>query len=287
MLLQKLVPRPLRLRYGAPLVDAYFEAKVRARLLLGHRGDLPDFIIIGAQKSGTTSLYYATTKHSSIDRPIRKEIHYFDEHADRPVAWYRGHFPTTPSGRLTGEASPSYLFYPGVAERIQSFLPEVSLIVLLRDPVDRAISHYHHETVRGRENSSMRQAFEREIDEVPTRLEQARSMNAGHYDYELSHQSYLHRGLYANQLERWFDLFPRDQIHIGFSGDFFRSQGDYVQKVHSFLGIQPETPGDLRTRNVGRYDDPDQYVVDMLEEFFSAPNRRLEELLDREVPWDY
>ena len=117
-------------------------------------GGLPDFIIIGAQKSGTTSLYRFIVKHPAIAPATKKEVHYFSIWYKFGELWYRSHFPTnlsrynfykrTNQKLLSGEASPVYLFYPVVPGRMKELLPDVKLIVILRNPVDRAYSHYHH-----------------------------------------------------------------------------------------------------------------------------------------------
>ena len=115
---------------------------------------LPDFLISGAQRGGTTSLYNYLQAHPCFELPTTKELHFFDRKFHRGLAWYRAHFPTylekcfaqRIQGRafLTGEATPNYLFHPLVSRRVAEVLPRVKLIVLLRNPVDRAFSHYHH-----------------------------------------------------------------------------------------------------------------------------------------------
>ena len=128
------------------------------RLVTAPQHALPDFLLLGAQKAGSTSLYVHLMQHPQIIGVARKELHFFDYKSALGSWWYRTNFPTKAEmaqrsaalGKpvLTGEASPYYLFHPHAARRIARLLPDVKLIALLRNPVDRAFSHYHHE-VRG------------------------------------------------------------------------------------------------------------------------------------------
>src|SRR5215216_7751234 len=131
---------------------------------------LPDFLVLGAQKAGTTALYAYLRRHPQIAGPSWKEVSFFDRHYARGESWYRGNFPSRPATWLArrragaepivGEASPGYLFHPHAPQRVATLLPNVRLIALLRDPVDRALSHYHHELALGRESLSFEEAIE-------------------------------------------------------------------------------------------------------------------------------
>ena len=129
-------------------------------------GALPDFFIIGAKKCGTTFLYHLLGQHPHVEAAKKKEIHYFDHHFSKGNDWYRSHFPppTWKEGRrsITGESSPYYLFHPHAARRMAGVVPRARLIVLLRNPVDRAYSHYHQEAGRGHEPLTFEEAIEAE-----------------------------------------------------------------------------------------------------------------------------
>ena len=149
--------------------------RYRARVLTAPARALPDFVILGAQKAGTTSLYAYLCAHPDVRAAARKEVHYFDLNYARGATWYRSMFPLAAGlarerrgGRrvLVGEASPYYLFYPLAAERAGAVVPSAQLIVLLRDPVERAWSHYRHEVKAGREPLE----FEAALAAEPTRL---------------------------------------------------------------------------------------------------------------------
>ena len=120
---------------------------------------LPDFLVLGAQKAGTTALYAYLRWHPGITGPSWKEVSFFDRHWWRGPAWYRGQFPLRSGTRLVGEASPSYLFHPLAPERVRALVPDARLVALVRDPVARAYSHYQHEVALGREPLSFEDAL--------------------------------------------------------------------------------------------------------------------------------
>ena len=163
--LRALIPE----RIKGPLKTAVFTYR---RMSSGVR-PLPDFLVIGAARSGTTSLYRYLERHPAIAAASMKEIHYFSIDHWRGVEWYRAHFPTAMTRKIvtwrgdarcqTGEATPYYLFHPLAPERIADALPDIRLVILLRNPIDRAFSHYLHEVALGIEELP----FERAIDEEP------------------------------------------------------------------------------------------------------------------------
>ena len=137
--------------------------------------ELPDFLVIGAQKAGTTALYAYLRWHPSIAGPFWKEVSFFDRHWARGEAWYRGQFPLRSSGKLVGEASPSYVFHPLAPERVFSLVPDVKLVVLLREPGDRAYSQYQHAVALGRETLSFEDALAAEDERVRGEVERLRA----------------------------------------------------------------------------------------------------------------
>ncbi|MCC7139423.1 MAG: sulfotransferase [Planctomycetes bacterium] len=249
---------------------------------------LPSFLILGVQKGGTSSLYRWLVRHPHVLPARRKELHFFDREHDRGLRWYRGQFP----GRLregwhrvvrrrpvvTGEASPSYLPDPAVRDRVRAALPDARFVVLLRDPVERAWSHHRHFVRRGRPVPPFAEAVERE----------RRDDLAGRRRPEDA-RGYLGRGRYAEQLERWFEVFPREQFLVLRSEDVFASPAEHVRRVVDFLGLAPLDP----TRWVGEFDvwnrglsldlDPDTRRV--LEDYFAPHEDRLVALLGPTFRW--
>ncbi|NEQ70187.1 MAG: sulfotransferase domain-containing protein [Symploca sp. SIO2D2] len=252
----------------------------------------PSFIIAGAQKAGTTSLYYYLSQHRRIRASFKKEIHYFDGGLNPEIdtfqqgeRWYRSHFPLKASMRLNQmafEASPLYLHNPLSADRIASFDSNIKIIVILRNPVERAISHYFHEKRRGREKLPMTDAFAKEEERLKSSLEsQDFKSNA------FIHCSYKSRGLYAEQLARYMKAFSRKQILVLESDTFFSKPSNTLQKIFKFLEIETELPiENLKPRNVGNNrTKADPKIYDYLENYFRPKNQELYELLDETYCW--
>jgi hypothetical protein len=257
---------------------------------------LPDFLIIGAQRAGTTSLYRYLVEHPDIAPAMpSKGVHYFDTQFHKSSAWYKGHFPTVLAARyvkfrrgvdlLTGEASPYYLFHPAVPRRVAEALPDVKLIVLLRNPVDRAYSHYANEAARGFETLSFEEALEQE----PSRLEgEAEKLEANprYNSFAHQHYSYLARGLYRAQLERWHAFFAPDQLHIASSEHFWADPEEVLGEVQDFLGVERRPLGAYQKYNARNRQPLPPAVRGRLEEFFAEPNRLLFENLGVDFGWN-
>lgn len=245
---------------------------------------LPQFVIIGAQRGGTRSLYRYLAAHPDILPAATEEVHYFSLFFDRGLRWYQAQFPPSEPGRLTGEASPYYLYHPLAPERIRAVVPEAKLIVLLRDPVDRAYSHYQLEARQGNEPLS----FEDAIAAEPERLagEAARIADDDTYiSFGHQHYSYLARGHYLEQLRRWLKLFPRDQLLVLKSEDFFQHPAGLYRRVTDFLGLEPR---DLVARPVPTHAPPEPIASETrqrLQTYFAAENAGLSELVGAEMTW--
>ena len=255
---------------------------------------LPDFVIIGAQKAGTSSLYRYLASHPSVAPAARKEVHYFDWAFERGTSWYRAHFPTALYRRvfdattrrrlLVGEASPYYLFHPHVPRRLRALLPQAKLIVLLRDPVERTLSSYHHQVRRGRESLPFDDAIARETDRLAAEVERLQQdelyKSAVHRNF-----SYLARGIYADQLALWFEHFPRDQFLILRSEDFFNDTATIFREVLDYLQLPAWQPESFRRFNAADYPPMDAETRRQLVEYFAPHNARLYELLQRDFEW--
>ncbi|GLW26391.1 deacetylase sulfotransferase [Microbispora amethystogenes] len=209
---------------------------------------LPSFLIAGAQRCGTTSLYRALSRHPLVMKPVlRKGVHYFDMAYDRGLPWYRAHFPLVTTARALGrrhggrvqafESTPYYLFHPLAGARIAADLPGVKLIVLVRDPVERACSAHAHELARGYETEP---SFERAVELEPLRLagevERLRDV-PGYVSAAHRHHAYLARGRYAEQLARLEPLLGRDRILVLDSGRLFDDPASAYDRVLEFLDL--------------------------------------------------
>ena len=196
-----------------------------------------DFIVIGAQKSGTTSLWQHLRKHPDIHMPVSKELPFFTQRSPRPEdleAGMRELSAEAPSGALLGKATPDYMIgQPGVpvemvAERIAVALPEAKLIALLRDPVERAISSYTMAVRRDEETRSLDAALAQLLD--PDELAGARLRPT-------PTNSYLVAGEYGRILGSYRERFPADRMLVAFTEDLARDPGEVLDAVCGFLGV--------------------------------------------------
>jgi hypothetical protein len=248
---------------------------------------LPDFLVIGAQRCGTTSLYYYLRAHPQVLPALDKEVHFLSRHWARGESWYRAHFPLrarksrrSSTAPLTFEATPYYLFHPLAAGRAAELVPDAKLLVLLRDPVTRAWSHYRHMVRLGLEPLSFQEALEQE----PVRLagEVARLQSDPRYD-AVRHRrySYLARGAYAEQLKRWLHYYPPDRIMVLRSEALFDDPARCYCGVLEFLGLRAWTPPSfpVHTKASGLPRDMPAEARRRLEEHFAPANRQLEALL--------
>ena len=254
---------------------------------------LPDFVIIGAQKSGTTSLYNFIIRHPTIASASRKELHYFSIQYDLGESWYRSNFPTnltrhrfykkTGQKLLSGEASPTYLFFPTVPSRMKKILPDVKLIVILRNPVDRTYSHYHHNLRLNNETLSFEKAM------MLAKERHERDHTAKDTDFVPKHfrsYSYLARGAYADQLERWFKHYDRKQFLILATEDLRKNPQRILDQVFNFLEVPSFQIGDLMDKNVRIYKKMSEDTRKFLVEYFKPHNERLYRMLRRNFDWD-
>jgi len=218
-----------------------------------------------------------------------KEIHFFDNNFQKGLSWYLAKFPQHSGERrsqVTGEASPYYLFHPLCARRIHDSVPHVRLIAVLRDPADRAISHYFHEVFIGMEKRRPEEALL--WDERAVAFEEHKMIQDEPYRSLLHrHFSYKSRGLYTPQLERYFACFAPHQILILESTDLQRHTLAVMRRVYAHLGLDPDfTPEDLRRHNMGRYTKRvPAHVLDGLREYFAPHNSKLRDWLGMSFEW--
>jgi len=247
---------------------------------------LPDFLILGAQKAGTTALYAYLRRHPQITGPSWKEVSFFDRHYARGEAWYRGNFPNSLRARgLVGEASPSYLFHPLAPERVASMLPEARLIALVRNPVDRAFSHYQHEVALGREPLSFEDALAAEDERL--RGEEERMLaDPAYFSHAWWNHTYRARGRYAEQLERWLAVFPRERLLVLPSDDLLDDPAGAHGRVLEFLGAPPHRLDSYPRVFERQYEPMSPDTRARLAAEFAEPNRRLYALLGRNLDWE-
>jgi len=257
------------------------------RLTSPWRG-LPGFIIVGVQKGGTTSLFEYLSVHPNILPPFRKEIKYFDFNYHFGQGWYRANFPLRRKlalkNALTGEASPNYIFHPLGLERIASALPGIKVIAILRNPVKRAFSHYHHMREQGKETLSFEQAIEAEEGRLHGEAGRIAADNRHPSDEYFNH-SYLARGRYIEQVPRLYELFPRENILILQSEEFYARTADMYHQVLDFIGLpKVDLPG-YRVANQGKYAPMQAGTRQQLVDYFAPYNQQLYQYLQRDFGW--
>jgi hypothetical protein len=248
---------------------------------------LPGFLIVGAQRCGTTSMYRALSEHPVVRKAVlHKGVHYFDMNYERGLSWYRAHFPLVRTGRLAFESSPYYMFHPLAAARIAADLPEVKLIVLVRDPVERAYSAYAHERARGFETEPFERAIELEAQRLAGEAERI-AAEPGYLSHSHQHHAYRARGQYAEQLSRLERLFGRDQIHVVDSGDFFATPEPVYDRALDFLGLARTARGyPAFERHNARARTPiPETLRAKLDEHFTPFDERLARWLGRVPSW--
>jgi hypothetical protein len=248
----------------------------------------PDFVIIGAQKGGTTFLYDLLGQHPHVQPAMRKEIHYFDRYFDKGTAWYLSRFPAPAwtDGRksITGEATPYYLFHPHAARRMAQAVPQVRLIALLRDPIDRAHSGYRHQARQGRETLGFEEAIVAE--ESRLRGERDRMLQDEHYaSFNYQHFTYLSRGIYVDQLMEWSKYFDGDQMLVLKSESLFNQTNHVLKSVLDFLGLPDWEPETAEPSHAYRYPRMRAATRQRLRDYYEPHNRRLYEYLGEDFGW--
>jgi hypothetical protein len=265
------------------------------KILTGPIRILPDFLIIGGQRCGTTFFYNCLKQHPDIKTTLRrKEIHFFDNNFHKGLIWYKSYFPTITSKYfnkhflsqkvITGEASPYYILHPLVPGRVKSIIPNVKLILLLRNPVNRAYSHYNHEVRRGFEKLSFIKAIEREREIVNKEMNKLLE-NEYYYSHIFRNYSYLTRGIYVNQIKKWMEYFPENQFLIIKSEDLFKNPENTLNDAFKFLDLPQYHKIEFKRPNQGKYSKLETKIVEELTEYFKPYNQQLYEYLGIDFNW--
>ena len=247
----------------------------------------PDFIVVGAEKSGTTSLHQYLRSHPQVTAPIEKEIDFFDLEYSCGLDWYLAHFPpaaktaSSQTSWITGETSANYLYSDVAPERIFSHFPNIKLAVILRDPIDRTVSRFNMMVRNGAEKRSFEQAIAEEI----TCIEQA-TANGEIAWKALNRCRHIGNSLYYHHLKRWLAIFPRQQMLVLQSEDLFTQPQQTMQQFYQFLGLASDCPSPKYTQhNAGDYQPIAKRDRQRLADFFAPHNRQLETLLGQAFHW--
>lgn len=247
---------------------------------------LPDFIIVGTVRSGSTSLYYNICQHPSVLPAAYDEIGFFDSNYHLGMNWYRSMFPTKKQMKLvrdktgfaiTGEDTPFYFWKDEAAKRIYEMNQNMKIIVICRNPVDRAYSNYNL-SIRGEtEKLTFEEAIDKEIDFLDK-----------HSFRESVDQrrSYLAKGLYEKQIRIWFELFPREQIHIISTEEMQKEPEKTLQKIFEFLKIHEYVIKNPQKQKAAKYSEMNVQTRKKLLDFYEQPNEKFFKIIQKRFCWD-
>lgn len=258
-----------------------------ARLLTSPFRKLPDFLIIGGQKCGTTSLYIYLCRHPQVASAAKKEPLYFDTMHSLGSLWYRAFFPSRfeRPERITGDASVHSMPHPRAPARAFRLVPDAKILITLRNPVDRAYSHYQMSRRNLQETLSFEDAIEAEGDRLETELKLI-AEKRNYYSHSFIFHSYLLRGVYVEQISRWMNVYPREQFMILDSDALAEQTLETMDRVYGFMGLHPFDTLKIKKANVRSYPamapETRRYLID----YFRPHNARLNEALGTRFAWD-
>ena len=255
---------------------------------------LPDFLIIGAAKCGTSSLYDYLMEHPCVGKSLTKQIHFFDRYYDRQLSWYRVCFPFIWEKFViekfkkkhfsTGEATAHYMTHPLAAKRAYEIVPNAKIIVMLRNPVDRAYSHYQMEKDHNKEKSSFEEAIEKEPQLIKGEFEEMLN-NKNNSGRNYPHRAYIKSGEYIDQIKLWRELYPAENFYFVNSEEFNKNTSFVYNEVLKFLGLHPfelKKYKKIRKRN---YEKMNPEIRKKLIEYFDPYNKKLYEYLGIDFNW--
>jgi hypothetical protein len=251
---------------------------------------LPTFIIIGVAKCGTTSLYYALGKHPKIHMANEKELYFFnkDNLYNKGMKYYKTLFPLCDLDEICGENTPFYLYFKNVPERIKKNIPNIKLIVLLRNPINRAYSHFY---------GYLRLCKLRNQKVISNNLKEFLKIIKENPTMPLNHRgrNLLTAGLYGEQIQRWLQYFSLNQFKIIKSEDFFYNPKNIVNEIFDFLEVKrypieikhylKSTESNKRTLGIEEYFPLDKETREILYNYYKDSNKLLYKLIKRDMQW--
>lgn len=256
---------------------------------------LPDLVIAGAQRCGTTALTEALYRLPVVERPrLGKGSHYFSYNHHRGWDWFRGQFPTEAQaervradhGRslFVYDACPYYLFHPFAIERLAAELPDAKVLVMLRDPVRRAESHYHHSVAHGHETLTLPEALDAEAGRLAGEVDKM-AADPAYWSLAHEHHSYVSKGQYAEQVEHLWAHVPREQTMVVEAEAFYRDPTAELAAITDWLELPAVSLVERDNRNSHAYDPMSSATRSRLEGAFADSNERLFEMLGRRLDW--
>tara|TARA_B110000196_G_C21153068_1_gene671060 strand:+ start:2295 stop:3269 length:975 start_codon:yes stop_codon:yes gene_type:complete len=285
----KIVKYPILYKFAKFIYKNYIN-------IIGETRVLPDFILCGAPRCGTTSIYEGLSEHPNIFSAKVKEIYFFDGNFHRGENWYRYHFPPKLKKFIikkilrkkfvTGEATPFYLIHPHAAQRIKKINSKTKLIVILRNPIDRAYSHFSSAIKNGKENFSFEESIKEEENRIKGEMEKMID-DESYYSSEIYYKrAYFLQGLYYNDLNQWMKVFPKNQFLIINSEEFFKNPSKNFNEIFKFLEISQIKNKKYVQFHLGKYLPMNQETREQLIKFYKPYNEKLYNLIGEKFDWD-
>ena len=247
------------------------------------KSNIPDFIIVGARKAGTTSLYNYLIKHPAIAEPVTKEIHYFDYYYNKlPLAWYKACFGNKKKWQIIGEATPEYLTNHYAAQRIHKLKPNMKIIILLRNPIDTSFSDWKMQVMKGNEYLNFHSAIKAEEERL--RGEWSKVLR-GEYSEKYMMYAYLSRSYYYEYIKKYYEYFDKKQILIIKSEDLFNNPEVIMKEVYAFLN-QPYIQQEYQIFNKGFENSLSKGLRAEVSKLYKTYNKKLYNLINRDMDWD-
>lgn len=249
---------------------------------------LPSFLIIGAMKCGTSSLYHYLSQHPQIVEATKKEVHYFDFNNELGLPWYRSHFPNQQTlkiqNAITGEASPEYMYHPRAAAQCHLLLPKAKIIVMLRDPVERTFSQYSHYKRFGEESLSFEEALEKESERLEGAYENY-LLDRYYWNWNYFKYGYQAKSRYFEQLVPWFRLYGESSIMVINSSDFYAHTRKITNKVFNFLNLDEYTLDNYPNMFESKKSSINNETRTKLTNYFREHNENLYQLIGQNFDW--
>lgn len=256
---------------------------------------LPDYLIIGTPRSASTSLYQYLIQHPAVSPALTKQLHFFDTFFYKGIEWYKVCFPyqwkkiyqekILRTKFVTGEATVHYILHPLAPQRIFETFPKIKLVIILRNPVDRAYSHWNMEFQNKNDELSFEDAINAEESRLKGEFDKL-SKDENYTSDNYPHRAYLATGLYAEQLKRWFNFFPKEQFLIIKSEEFSDNPSQQFNEVLKFLNIPKFDLPEYKKLHSRNYKEMNPETRKKLIEYYKPHNEKLYTLIGQNFNWD-
>tara|TARA_B100000029_G_scaffold167749_1_gene163910 strand:- start:1906 stop:2805 length:900 start_codon:yes stop_codon:yes gene_type:complete len=269
-----------------------FSFKKIFRTLTGNLRSFPHFIIIGVGRAGTTALYSYLIQHPSIigtvsdNKKSASDVHFFEFMTSNSTTWYKSHFPILSRKQITGEFTSTYFYHPDVPKRINQLLPKIKLIVILRNPIDKAYSTYYQQFRYGEISTTFEDSINAELKRIKI-IENEPNLHSKNPNFQnFVSQNILRHGIYVDYFEKWFEQFNREQILILNADEMKKNTRKILKDVFTFLNIEDHPIEDLSRVSARKYPPISESTRTKLVEFYKPHNEKLNKLLQTNFEWD-